>query len=116
MPEQVVAVVLVELVVLGRDDRVHEVGRELIVGNGLAILDVDLAKDLVVAIENHAGRFHLLETREIEGGGLLFEGSAARRKESDQTGEEEDEGEKEREINPGARIPGAFVGERTRSA
>ena len=84
--QDVVAVVLVELVVFHRDNRVHEVGRELIVGNGLAILDVDLAKDLVVAIENDAGRFHLLEMREIEGGGLLFE-AAASGKESDQAGE-----------------------------
>ena len=60
-PEQIVTVMLVKLVVLGRDGCVDQVGRELLVGNGLAILDVDLAKDLVVPVKDHARRFHLLE-------------------------------------------------------
>ena len=51
---------------------VDEVRRQLVVGNGLAILDVDLAKDLVVPIDDHAGRFHLLEVSEIERGGLML--------------------------------------------
>ncbi len=71
--QQIVAVVLIKFVVLHRDDGVDEIGRELVVGNGLAILDVDLAKDLVVPIDDHAGRFHLLEMREIERGRLLPE-------------------------------------------
>ena len=45
---------LVELVVLDGDDRVDQIARQLFVGNGLAVLDVDLAEDLVVAIEDHA--------------------------------------------------------------
>ena len=59
--QQIVAVVLIKLVILHRDDGVDEIGRELVVGNGFAILDVDLAKDLVVPIDDHAGGFHLLE-------------------------------------------------------
>src|SRR5205823_12249060 len=44
---------------------------QLVVGNGLAVLDVDLSKDLVVAIENDAGRFHLLQLVQVEGSGLV---------------------------------------------
>ncbi len=94
--EDVVAVVLIELVVLGGDNGVDEVGRELVVGDSLAILDVDLAKDLVVAIENDAGRFHPLEMAQIEGGSLLSEGSS-QGQEGKQTGKEEDKAEHERE-------------------
>ena len=73
IPEQVVAVVLVKFVVLRRDDGVDEILRELGVGNGLAILDVNLAEDFVVPIDDHAGRFHLLEMGKVEGRGLLFD-------------------------------------------
>ncbi len=53
--------VLVELVVLRRNNRVHEVGWELLVRNCLPIFDIDLAKDLSAPVENDAGRLHLLE-------------------------------------------------------
>ena len=59
--QQIVAVVLIKLVILHRDDGVDQIGRELVVGNGFAILDIDLAKDLVAPIDDHAGGFHLLE-------------------------------------------------------
>ena len=69
-PEQIVTAVLIELRVLHRDDGVDQVPRKLVVGNGLAILDIDLAEDLVVPIEDHAGGFHLLELDEIKRRGL----------------------------------------------
>ena len=45
-PEEIVAAVLIKFVVLDRDDGVDQIARQLVVGNGLAILDIDLAKDL----------------------------------------------------------------------
>ncbi len=103
--EQVVAMMLVKLVVLYRDDRVHEVGGQLIVGDGLPILDVDLAEDFVVPIDNHAGRFHLLEMREIEAGGLLFE-RGRDREEGQQGGDHDDDPDDQWEEKPRTRVPG----------
>ena len=59
--EQIVTAVLIKLIVLDRDDGVDQIARQLFVRNGLAILDVDLAEDLIVPIHDHAGRFHLFE-------------------------------------------------------
>ena len=72
-PEQIVAVMLIKFCVLDGDDRVDEIGRQLVVRHCLAVLDVDLAKDFAVAIENHAGRFHLFELAQVERSGLRFE-------------------------------------------
>ncbi len=69
-PQQIVTMVLVKFCVLDRNDGVNQVGSQLLVRDRLAILDVDLAKDLPVAIENHAGRFHLLELGQVERVGL----------------------------------------------
>ena len=60
-PEEIVAAVLVEFCVLHRHNRADEVLWQLFIRHGLAVFHVDLAKDLAVAIQNHAGRFHLLE-------------------------------------------------------
>ena len=106
--QQIVAVVLIKFVILHRDDGVDEIGRELVVGNGFAILDVDLAKDLVVPIDDHAGGFHLLEMREIERGGLLPEADGGGNQ-GQQTGDENDDDEGEREVEPRAGIPCAVV-------
>ena len=51
---EVVAAVLIKLIILDGDDRVDQVARQLFVGHSLAILDVDLAEDLVVAVEDYA--------------------------------------------------------------
>ena len=88
--QQVVAVVLIKFVILHRDDGVDEIGRELVVGNGFAIFDIDLAKDLVVPIDDHAGGFHLLEMREIECGRLLPEADGGGNQ-GQQTGDENDD-------------------------
>ncbi len=64
---------LIEFCVLDRNDGVDQIARELLVRNGLTVLDVDLAKDFVVSIQNHAGRFHLLEPVQIEGGRLVLQ-------------------------------------------
>ena len=70
--EQIVSVVLVEFCVLDGNHSVYEIGRQLLVRDCLAVLDVDLAKYLPVSIENHAGRFHLLELVQVEHVGLRF--------------------------------------------
>ena len=67
MPEEVVTAVLIEFRIFHRHDGVNQIARELVVRDGLAVFDVDLAEDFFVAIENHAGRFHLLELAEIVG-------------------------------------------------
>ena len=90
IPNKIVAVVLIKFVVLHRDNRVDQIAAEVDRRNGFAVLDIDLAKDLVVPIENHAGRFHLLEMREIEPGGLLSKGHRMGMKAS-KGGEEEDD-------------------------
>ena len=72
-PKQVVAAVLIKLVVFNRDDRVDQIGWQLLVGNGLAILHVDLAEDLIVSIHNHAGRFHIFKLAQIVGCSLAIE-------------------------------------------
>ena len=71
--DKIVAAVLIKFIVLDRDDRVHQIARQLFVGNGLPILHVNLAKDLVVPVEDDAGRFHLLEFREIKSLGFRAE-------------------------------------------
>src|SRR5439155_19799372 len=68
-----VAVMLVDTCVLDRNDGVDQIARELLVRNGLTVLDVDLAEDLVVSIQNHAGRFHLFEPVQTEAGGLVLQ-------------------------------------------
>src|SRR3977135_4428856 len=50
---------------LCRANGIDEIARQLIVGNGLAILDINLAEDLAVAIENHAGGFHLFQPAQL---------------------------------------------------
>ena len=72
-PEQIVTAVLIKLVVLDRDDGVDEIARQLFVGNGLAVLDVNLTEDLIVPVHDHARRFHLFELVQIEGCGLAIE-------------------------------------------
>ena len=59
--EEIVTAVLIEFRVLHRDDGIDEIARQLVVRNGLPILDVDLPENLVVAIDDDAGRFHLFE-------------------------------------------------------
>ena len=69
-PQQIVAVVFVKLCVLDGNDGVDQIGSQLLIGNRLTVLDVDLAKDFSVAIENHTGRLHLLEFAQVERVGL----------------------------------------------
>jgi hypothetical protein len=64
--------VLIEFVVFHRDHRVHEIARQLIVGNGFAVLDIDLAENFSVSIEDQAGRFHLFKLAQIVSGGFVF--------------------------------------------
>ena len=52
--ERVIAVMLIKFCVLDGDDRVDEIRGQLVVRHRLAILDIDLAEDLAVAIEDHA--------------------------------------------------------------
>src|SRR5580700_8562347 len=63
---KIVAVMLIKFTVLNRDHGVDQIARELIVWNRFAVLDVNLAKDFIVPIENYAGRFHLFELVQIE--------------------------------------------------
>jgi hypothetical protein len=65
-------VVFVKFCILDCNDRVDQIGSQLLVRNRLAVLDVDLAKDLPVAIENDTGRLHLLELVQVERVGLRF--------------------------------------------
>ena len=71
--ERIVAAVLIKFVVFHRDNSVHQIARQLIVGNGFAVLDVDLAENFSVSIEDHAGRFHLFELAQIVSGGFRFQ-------------------------------------------
>ncbi len=71
--QQIVAVVFVEFCVLDGNDGVDQIGSQLLVRDRLAVLDVDLAKDLPVAIENHTGRFHLIELVQLKRVGLRFQ-------------------------------------------
>ena len=64
---------LIKLCVFHRDHRVDEIARQLLIWNGFAILDVNLAEDFVVSIQNHAGRFHLFELGQIERGRLVLQ-------------------------------------------
>ena len=52
--ERIEAVMLIKFCVFNCDDRVNEIGRQLVIRHRLAVLNVDLAEDLAVAIENHA--------------------------------------------------------------
>ena len=61
IPKGIVSAVLVEFAILNRYHRVDQAARQLVIGDGLPILDVDLAEDLIVPIDDDAGRFHLLE-------------------------------------------------------
>ena len=70
--QQIVAVVFVKFCVLDGNDGVDQIGSQLLIRDRLAVLDVDLAKDLPVAIENHTGRFHLIELVHVERVGLRF--------------------------------------------
>ena len=69
---RIVAAMLIKFVVFHRDNGVYQIARQLIVGNGLAVLDVDLAEDFSVPIEDHAGRFHLFELAQIVSGRFAF--------------------------------------------
>ena len=64
---------LIKFCVFDSDKGVDEILRQLIVGHSLAVLDVDLAKDFSIAIENHTSRFHLLEFVQVKIGCLSFE-------------------------------------------
>ena len=68
-----VAVMLIKFCVFHRNDRIDQIRRQLIVGNGFAVLDVDLAEDFVVSIQDHTRRFHLLELAQIERGRLVLQ-------------------------------------------
>src|SRR4029077_3144056 len=68
--KQIVAAMLIKFCVLHRDHRIDQVARQLLIWHRLAVLDVNLSKDLVVSIENHAGRLHLFEFAQIEPLGL----------------------------------------------
>src|SRR6516165_5984906 len=65
--------VLVEFRILDGNDGVDQIGSQLLVRDRLAVLDVDLAKDLPIAIENHTGRFHLFELAQVEGARLRLQ-------------------------------------------
>ena len=65
--------VLIKFRVLNGDDCIDEIGRQLLVRHSFPVLHIDLAEDLAVAIQYHAGRFHLLELVQIECFGLRFE-------------------------------------------
>ena len=71
--EQIVAVMLVKLRVFNCDHGVDQIRSQLLVRHCLAVLDVDLPKDLPVTVENHTGRFHLLEVAQVERVGLRLE-------------------------------------------
>src|SRR6266851_1509825 len=64
--EKIVAVMLIKFTVLNPDHGVDQIARQLIVWNRFAVLDVNLAEDFIVPIENYAGRFHLFELAQIE--------------------------------------------------
>jgi hypothetical protein len=46
---------LIKFCVFNSDDRVNEIGRQPVVRHCLPVLDIDLAEDLAVAIEDHTG-------------------------------------------------------------
>ena len=94
----------IELGVFNRDHGIDEVARQLVVRNGLAVLDVNLAKDLLISIQNHAGRFHLLKLFEIEGGSLSFE-IAGQHRDVNQQSTEDEHGEADRDIKVGLTVP-----------
>ena len=64
--EEIVAAMPIKFCILNRHNCVDEVAGELLVRHCFAILHVDLAEDLAVAIENHTRRFHLFEFVQIE--------------------------------------------------
>ncbi len=47
--------VLVEFCVLDSDNRIDEILRQLLVRHRVAVFNIDLAEDLAVTIQNHAG-------------------------------------------------------------
>ncbi len=59
--EQIIPVMLIKFRVFDRNDCVDEIRRQLLVRNRLAVLHVNLAKDLAVPIQNDASGFHLFE-------------------------------------------------------
>ena len=104
MPKEIVAAVLIEFVVFHRDHSVHEIARQLIVGNGLAVLDVDLAENFSVPVEDHAGRFHLFELAQIVGRGFRLQ---LRRDDSEIDGDENycEQHNQRRQVKLGSRVP-----------
>src|SRR5215467_12301241 len=99
---------LIKLVVLGCDDGVNEVLRKLRVGDGFAVLDVDLAKNLVVPIDNYARRLHLLEVREVELCRLVAKANSSGN-EGQEGGRADGDDQNDGQVKPGARIPGAVI-------
>src|SRR5215831_15391951 len=99
---------LIKLVVLRCDDGVNEVLWELRVGDGFAVLDVDLTENLVVTIDNYARRLHLLEVGEVELCGLIAQ-TNSRGNERQERGGTDCHDQDDGQIKPGARIPGAVI-------
>ena len=66
------AIVGVEAVVLGGNDRVHQSLRQAVVGNGLAVLDENLAELAALAVVEHRGGLHFRDLLEIEFLGAAF--------------------------------------------
>ena len=105
-PEKIVAPMLIKLCVLDGYDGVDQIARQLFVRNGLAVLDVDLAKDLIVSIDNYTGGFHLLQFAEIERGCFSSEISTDNGKINHQSGNEYSNN-RYRNVEPRAAIPRA---------
>src|SRR4051794_26720438 len=99
---------LVELAVLNRDDGVDEIARQLFVGNRLTVFHIDLPKNLVVPVENHAGGFHLFELREIEGAGLDGE-NADQVPGVNPEPEKAGENDRDRDVVSSAPVPGRAI-------
>src|ERR1700682_4094376 len=64
---------LIKFRVFDRHDPVDQIARQLVIRHRLPILDVDLAEDFAISIENYAGRLHLFEFAQVERRGLAFE-------------------------------------------
>ena len=95
-------VVLVEAAVLGGEEGVHKMLRDIVERDGPPVLHEDPPELTAVSVENAARHFHFLQLREIEGlgkvvAGLQVKESAGDPHDRDNEAEDEEEAE---ELNP----------------
>jgi hypothetical protein len=101
-PDVIDPVVLVEAAVLGREEGVDEVGRDVVERDGAAVLHEDASEFPTVPVENPARHLDFLEGGEVEGLGEVVAGLQVKEGtcHADGGGDEEKDEEKDKALRP----------------